>query len=177
MEIKASSSYDFKTIKTFFLHALFRKINPKKGIIIISLFIILLYVIVILGAVISDTPETFIKVLAYLLGLTIFLFYFYFRGPKLCYKNMQKLASINNEFIFTDTNLIITSNNDSVSGETNTKYSGLYKVMETDSYLFIYQNKVSAYIVDKSTIEGGTVEDIRKAISSVLGDKYIVCNY
>ena len=34
-----------------------------------------------------------------------------------------------------------------------------------------------AFIVDKNTIEGGTVEEIRNKLSAFVTNKYIVCKY
>ena len=39
------------------------------------------------------------------------------------------------------------------------------------------QTNIQVFVVDKSTIEGGTVEEIRNKLSAFVKDKYILCKY
>ena len=49
--------------------------------------------------------------------------------------------------------------------------------METKKYFFLYENKRQIFVVDKTTLENGTAEEMREKISAVIGKKYIVCKY
>ena len=51
------------------------------------------------------------------------------------------------------------------------------KVMETEARLFLFQSKTQAYVVDKTTFEGGSAQDLRKVLTDVLGKKYVECKY
>lgn len=50
-------------------------------------------------------------------------------------------------------------------------------ILYTSDYFFLYQNNNQVFLVDKSTIEGGRIDDIRNKLSSFVKDKYIVCKY
>jgi hypothetical protein len=41
----------------------------------------------------------------------------------------------------------------------------------------IYQTNNQVFIVDKSTVEGGTAEEIRNKLCTFVKDKYIICKY
>ena len=56
-------------------------------------------------------------------------------------------------------------------------YTTFMRVIESSRYFFIFQSKNQAFLVDKSTIEGGTAEQIRSRLSAVEGIKYTLCNY
>lgn len=45
-------------------------------------------------------------------------------------------------------------------GEMHTPYGIMYKIVETEELLFLYQNKMAANIVDKSKMTKGTAEEI-----------------
>lgn len=63
------------------------------------------------------------------------------------------------------------------SGTTNIEYSILFKVMETSEYFFVFIQKQQVFLVDKSTVQGGTIEDVREVIKNALGKQYIICKY
>ncbi len=57
------------------------------------------------------------------------------------------------------------------------EYSLFTKVYETSDYFFLYQTNNQVFLVDKSTVEGGSVDDIRNKLSSFVKDKYYICKY
>ena len=63
------------------------------------------------------------------------------------------------------------------NGQAEIEYTLFLKAYETSRYLFLYQTRKQIFIVDKNTIEGGTVEDLRNLLSAVLKDKYFLCAY
>ena len=63
------------------------------------------------------------------------------------------------------------------NGEAAIEYSLFVKVYETSKYFFLFSTHNNVYPVDKSTIEGGSAEDIRAKLSPLLGKKYILCKY
>ena len=101
----------------------------------------------------------------------------YFLLPKIRYNSLAKMKDIINEYTFCDEVLIITTKGAEYNGESEIKYSLIVKVYETTKYLFIFQNKSQVYVVDKSTIIVGTVDEIRVKIKDAISGKYIVCNY
>ena len=49
--------------------------------------------------------------------------------------------------------------------------------IKISDYFFLYQTNNQAFLVDKSTVEGGSVDDIRNKLSSFVKDKYYICKY
>lgn len=82
-----------------------------------------------------------------------------------------------NEYIFCDNSLKTFTKSETYNGEAEIEYSIFVKVYETSDYFFLYQNNNQVFLVDKSTIEGGRIDDIRNKLSSFVKDKYIVCKY
>ena len=87
------------------------------------------------------------------------------------------MKNIENEYIFCDDELKAFTKSKEYNGEVSIEYSFLVKVYETSRHLFLYQTNNQVYIVDKNTIEGGTVEEIRNKLSAFVKDKYIICKY
>ena len=92
-------------------------------------------------------------------------------------KATAKMKDAVNEYIFLDDMIKVFTKSDEYNGEAKIEYSLFAKVYETSKYLFMYQTNNQAFVIDKSTIEGGTTEDIRMKLYSFLGDKYIICKY
>ena len=101
----------------------------------------------------------------------------YFGLPNIRYKSLAKMKDAENEYIFCDNSLKTFTKSETYNGEAEIEYSIFVKVYETSDYFFLYQNNNQVFLVDKSTIEGGRIDDIRNKLSSFVKDKYIVCKY
>lgn len=73
--------------------------------------------------------------------------------------------------------MLVSSNGQNYSSQGEIKYSVLVKMCETSRYLFIFQNKAQAFIVDKNTIRDGSMEEVRDKIKNQMSGKYILCKY
>ncbi len=177
MEIKASSVYDLKATKAAWRAAVYKKKNPAKSF---WTWIIIAAVITALSVLYQILVKQDILMWV-LIGLLVFfvsmLSLLYFLAPVQMYKNAGKIADMRKYFVFRDTDFHVQSSGEKYEGESTVQYSLLFKTMETGAYFFIYLTKSQFYIVDKSTLEGGSAEDIRSAMSAVLGEKYVVCDY
>ena len=176
MEIKAKCRYDLESTRALTHLATFKKSNPKKRIILYNIITSVLLAIVILEFVFFGPDMTL-----YLLLLTVLLLGFlenflYFILPKISFKKMSTFRNAENEFVFCDDVLKISSKTKEYSGEGQIEYTALVKVYETSRYFFLLQTERQTYIVDKSTIENGTAEDIRNKLISKI-EKYIICKY
>ena len=116
-----------------------------------------------------------------LLGIGVFFislwYVLYFTLPRIRYNALANFKEAENAYVFCDDFLKVSTAGREYSGEAKIEYSFLVKAYETSKYFFLYQTKDQIYIVDKSTIEGGTAEDIRSKLSAVLKDKYFICKY
>ena len=87
------------------------------------------------------------------------------------------MKDIENEYIFCNNKLKAITKSEEYNGKAEIEYSLFVKVYETTKYLFLYQTINQVFIVDKSTVEDGTIEEIRGRLSAFIKDKYILCKY
>ena len=87
------------------------------------------------------------------------------------------MKDIENNYLFNDNVLKVSSKSEEYSGEAEIEYSLFTKVYETSAYFFLFQTNNQAFIIDKSTIEGGSADDIRNKLTSFVKDKYFICKY
>lgn len=178
MEIKATGKMDYQTVKAFVHASSYGKTKPKKYLNFINIsFAIcafLMTLIIIMGG--GDSDAVLVVILdAVAIGLNYFLYYGF---PKLQFKFLQKMQNIEQKYTFYDDFMTAICDEENFRGQTELKYTVIPKVIETSKYFFVFQASNQAYLVDKSTIENGTAEEIREKLSSfVPKKKYIICKY
>ena len=177
MEIKAKCKYDLDSVKALTHLTMFKKSNPKKRLTFWSTAFAIFFIIIILEIIAFG----FDTILAVLLGVEIFglllIYFWYFIIPKIQYKSLAKMQNVENQYIFCDNVLKTFTKSQEYNGEAEIEYSLFVKVYETTKYLFLYQTNNQVFIVDKNTVEGGTIEEIRNKLSLYVKDKYIICKY
>ena len=176
MEIKAKCKFDFDSIRALTHLSLFKKANPKKRFLTWSIISAILTVVIIFEIIVFS-DAMLIELLCVAGVLFLLECYLYFLLPKIRYKALAKMKDAENEYIFCDNVLKTFTKSQEYNGEAEIEYSLFEKVYETTNYLFLYQTNNQVFIVDKSTIEGGTVEEIRNKLSAFVKNKYIVCKY
>ena len=176
MEIKAKCKFDFDSIRALTHLSLFKKANPKKRFLTWSIISAILAVVIIFEIIVFS-DAMLIELLCVAGVLFLLECYLYFLLPKIRYKALAKMKDAENEYIFCDNVLKTFTKSQEYNGEAEIEYSLFEKVYETTNYLFLYQTNNQVFIVDKSTIEGGTVEEIRNKLSAFVKNKYIVCKY
>lgn len=176
MEIRAGSKYDFETIKAFTHVQVYKKKDPRKAFVLHSVIWAILTAVLVLELVFIYRDG----IMFILLGLGVILFavrcFTYFKIPQKQYKAMGSQQNLENEFIFCDDVIKISSSNDLYSGTEEISYSAFFKVMETSKYMFIFRNQGQGYIVDKSTVTEIEAKAIREKLSTTVS-KYITCKY
>ncbi len=180
MEIRAKCKYDYNSVKALtHLSAFktFRKTDPKKQLLFWSITFVILFIVIILE-IIAFGPDIILFILlgADIIGILLHLFS-YFIFPKIQYESMKNLKNVENEYIFSNSSLKVFSKSNEYNGEAEIEYSFFVKVHETSRYLFLFQTNNQVFIIDKKTIEGGTIEEIRSALSASIKGKYIVYKY
>lgn len=177
MEIKASAVYDYKSMKALIHLGIYKKKNPALSYwiwTIISLALISIFVIFRDVLLESTFSIVLISLLAFLSAMTSFS---YFILPIISYRSMKKLAGTRVNFVFSDDSMYVHSDSDLHKTDSTMNFEVLFKVMETEERLFLFQTKSQAFVVDKSTLEGGSIEDLRKVLMAVMGKKYVECKY
>ena len=177
MEIKAKCKFNFESIKALTHLTMFKKANPKNRMIFWSVAFAVLFAIIILEIIAFGMDS----ILLVLLGVEMLWFmlmcFWYFTIPRIQFKALAKMKDTENEYVFCDGVLKTFTKGKEYNGEAEIEYSLFVKVYETSKYFFMYQTNNQVFIVDKSTIEGGTVEEIRNKLSAFVKDKYILCKY
>lgn len=179
MEIRAKCRYDYASIMALTHTSVYKKSNPKKTVRIRSVVCLVLLLLFVAELKLGAFDGTFVPAIfitADILVVVIDLF-MYFALPRIQYKSMAKLKDTENEYIFGENAVKVTSKGEVYNGEAEIKYSLFVKIYETSKYLFMFQTKDQAFAVDKSTIEGGSVEEIRNKLSSYADGKYYICKY
>ena len=177
MEIKASCKFNLESMKAFTHLLLFKKANPKKRMIFWLIAYLFFSAVIIAEIILLDADTVLFVLLAFIFLWFLLGCYFYFLLPKKQYKALGKMKEIVNEYVFGDEVIGLNSIGDGYNGDGEIEYDLIYKVMETSKYIFIFLNKTQTYIVNKSTITGGTVEELKNKLSSYVGDNYITCKY
>ena len=177
MEIKAKCKYDLDSVKALTHLTMYKKADPKKRLIFWSAAFLFLFIIIVFE-IFAFGMDTMLLVLLSVEILGLLLIYFwYFIIPKIQYKSLAKMQNVENEYVFYDDVLKTYTRSQEYNGEADIEYSLFVKVYETTKYLFLYQTNNQVFVVDKFTIEGGTIEEIRNKLSSFVKDKYIICKY
>lgn len=177
MEIKAKGIFDFESIKALSHLQMFGKNDPKKRMRFWSILFGILLVLV-TGEILLFGLDGSLMLMMGCAVLCIALECFmYFILPKIQYNSLVKMKDIVNEYVFTEESMLVSSNGQNYSSQGEIKYSVLVKMYETSRYLFIFQNKAQAFIVDKNTIRDGSIEEVRDKIKNQMSGKYILCKY
>ena len=177
MEIKAKCKFDKDSIRALAHLSTFKKSNPKKTVIARTILCLILLLVIVAELVVFDFDVVPIILIVVDLLVILIDFFMYFGLPKIQYKALAKMKDVENEYIFCDNVLKTFTKSQEYNGEAEIEYSLFVKVYETSKYFFMYQTNNQVFIVDKSTIEGGTVEEIRSKLSAFVKDKYILCKY
>jgi hypothetical protein len=175
MEIHASSKFDKKTITAFSHAATFKKLNPQKHVAVMLILSLLGVLCCVLGTFFLKGNYIFHCVMFSLCGALDL--YLYFGIPAIQYKGLGKMQGIENRFVFGLSDFRETSKSDSYSGEGVIAYSALFKIVETKEYLYLFQTKLQANIVDKSTLSEADMIALRERLTMFLGKKYEIYKY
>lgn len=177
MEIKAKCKFDLDSIKALTHVSTYKKSNPKKTVLARAIFCSVL----LLAATVQLALFGFRSILILLIALDLLIVaidaFMYWGLPRIQYKAFVKLKDAENDYIFTNDVLKVTTKGEIYSGEAEIGYSLFTRVYETSKYFFLFQANNQAFLIDKSTIEGGSAEDIREKLSSYVGSKYTLCKY
>lgn len=171
MEIKAKCVMDRETVKKFARQSLYKRKEPKKGMIGFCIMAVILIAITV-AALIILTDEIY----AYMLPIELLLFlvmcYIFFVYPTITYNSLGKLKNVTNEYRFCDDRLFVNSVSDEYNGKSEIKYTLIVKVTETKEYFYIYQTNRQAYVVDKSSIEDNATAELRNKLLQYDNIKY-----
>lgn len=176
MEIHGFCKYDFDVVRALNHVSIFKNRKPTRCLLFYAVcFLIVTCIHLFFVYRFGDHALEMIWLLMiFLCTLELFL---YFLLPRISYRRMQNLKDVENRFIFLHDRFSVSSSLNGYNGQSMMEYSMLVKVYETSRYFFLFQTGNQAYIVDKSTIAGEGVLELRNRLSATLGKKYFSCKY
>lgn len=177
MEIKAKCKLDMKAMKALTYLGMYKKADPQKRMRFWAVSYAILFVVILLEMLLFGADFTLIMLAVAEVGIFLLLCDWYVNSPKRKYNALGKLKDAENEYTFCEESMKAVTNTNEYKGEAEIRYTLFSRVYETSQYFFLWQMNRQVYMVDKSTIAGGTVEDIRRILMHFLGKRYVLCNY
>ena len=177
MEIKAKCKFDMDSMKALVHLSMFKKADPKQRMRFWTIVYAIIMAFMIFELLIWGKDTTMFVLLGVLVVVYLLESFLYFILPKMRYKALAKMQEAENEYIFLEQVIRCFTKSEEFNSEAEIEYSLFVKVYETSKYFFLFQTNNQVFLVDKSTIEGGTAEDIRNKLLYFVKDKYVVCKY
>ncbi len=181
MQIRASGTLNLEAVKALYYFHIFKKKSPQKEMRKNFILTGVAVVVAIFAFLLSDSmdlPSKFLLGLVVgLVACVVLLAVLLFAVPKYQYNALVNMKDAVNNYLFYDDRIHITTTGQDFNGETEIKYSLLFKAGETKKYLFLYQNKTQVYVVDKSTFSGNECQQLAQRLQVILGEKYVLCEY
>ena len=176
MKIKASSVYHLEVFQSLSHLNMYKGKNPVKRIKIWFILSTIVTVIDVLDIIIFGFSPLILLPLSLIVVATLYNCYLYFWWPRIQYKATSINGDLKNNFIFYDDCFEVSSTKEGYTGNSKSRYDTLFKIVENSKYLFLFEGKFRAYIVDKSTIKNDEIELLRAKLFEVIpSDKYIIC--
>lgn len=177
MEIGAKCKLDFDSVKALIHLSIYKKTDPKKAARSMAIWFLVLFLASAAELIaFGYDPIMLILIIAELLMIALDA-WMYFGLPRIRYRSLARMKDVENDHLFGERCLKIVTKSEAYNGEAEVSCSVFVKVYETSAFLFLYQTNDQVFLVDKSTITGGSVDDIRNILSLAVKDKYIVCKY
>lgn len=184
MNVKATTAYDLNVYKAINDAVLFKGKNPivckALSLAIIGMTLLSYGAVIILPDLISGTKIDAITLFPVLMLVLITVLFgiAYFVAPRAGFKKLTAVQGIvSNSFEFDEDSVKVESSSEKLSSTSNYKYTALVKVLETSEYIFLFINPSSAFVVAKSGIEKGKIDEVCNTIKAALGKKYKIAKY
>ena len=176
MEINASAKHDLETLTTFIRVGSCGKFHPKK-LLIRRIIYSSIGLIAAISAIITKMSIYYILFALFYAFLCSFTtIYMYFFAAKARYKTMGTNKDSISYYTFRDEDFIERTVSEGSSGENIIKYTSLFKITESNQFLYLFINNATAYIVDKSTFSDD-INLLREKLLAVPNIKYNVVKY
>jgi hypothetical protein len=181
MAVEVVTDNNYQKYKDFIRFSLFRGKYYRFGFPSFIALVILALAIFVL-TVLTIEMDTFLTVLFIFLFTVILLFaYLYFVLPVTGYKKARSWAKgIRLIYRFGEDDFTLktdnTENSDFVD-DAKLKYNIIFRIYETDKAFYLYLSKAQAFIISKSDIIAGSVDDLRELLVKNTPPKtYIKCS-
>lgn len=163
---------NYEAYKEYYLFSLFKgkryKSRPRMFYSISAVGI----VISLLTGVAFEFDIPIITFLGIFIVLNILMSFLIYYLPKKYYKSAEKIYEGINRYKFFRDYFTVEKNTDEAKGNSEIKYSALYKIYEVNEYFYIFISRTQAYMVDKKGFEASEFDAVREIFKNKLGRKY-----
>lgn len=177
MEIAASCKFDYDSMRALCHSSLYRIFSPRFAFGLTCGCAAVTAAVSVLGLFLNSSTHHDVTMLVVALILMALNFYLYFGLPRLQYRSLGKLQYTENHYVFLANSLKVTSSSATYHGEGEYAYATFTRVRETSHYLFLFLSQRQVFVVDKATVAGGTVEQIRAALHPFVKYNYTTCKF
>lgn len=175
MTIQASCVLDRQTIKALTHVAIYKKHRPRMRLTVRLILSAVFISIAVVGFFLQ--AESALTLLLVSLLLAFVSLSVHFLLPRSQYKALKHMQDVTNRYTFGDDAVTVTTDSDDYNGTCELRYPLFTKVYETSAHFFLYQTANQVFIVDKSTVSGGSEDELRQKLINVTGCQYIRCRY
>lgn len=157
--IKAKCTLDYNAIKAFTSANIYGKHSPKLVFCLRDLLTVILTLLLFLGMP-SGMDSALLCALVCCAAIIILNCFFYFLLPWFQYQALGTRKGTKFEYVFGEELFTVTGKGKLHAEKAVLTYPMITKAAGTPEYLFLYFNKKRVFMVDKSTITGGTADSI-----------------
>ena len=177
MEIRGSFQFNYENVKAYARFLSSKRADPKR-LFVLAMVINGIVLSQIILQMVFDGFSYGMLFFAIGFGLGIgFECYSYFFSPRNLYNRLGQYKDSVKTYIFTDDSVQISNESHNDNTTKTLAYSDLTRCYESSKFLILFQGRYRVVLVDKSTLEGGTVEELRSKLTEFLGKKYLFCRY
>ena len=173
MPIEAEVIYDYKLYRDFSRFNMFKGKWNRAGLPFFAVIVLIASIFTIID-IVSEKNSDYLFLSVIILILVIFMTFLYFFLPKISFNSNKLVSQTKNTFLFNETTISITTEKEGTNGQSTIDYSNINKVYETKLYFFVYIGMGQAYVIPKSSINGGKAEDLKEFLIKVLTPKKFI---
>lgn len=173
MEIKASSKYDWETVREF---NLFHQVKCRLWLYVVFIVLVIFNVLCLALLTACDLLTTPLIALEFVVFYSCFMVLLkVFIIPKIRFNKNKIFHNVENTFVFEEYAMRADQYGENASSSSSVRYAVIWRIYETDRFFYIYVSSRQAYVVDKSTVTGNTAEGLRMFLVKAVGmSKYKV---
>ena len=159
MEIRASITYGAREYLSLLRFVWFRGV-PYKAALGLGTFVLFISVLgCIYGAASGQKAVTGVFLVFLYLDFMLWGIPQYYCG-RIFKKHSAEFISLKNDYVFRENELEIKTSSPRYNGVSSIKYEDIFKICETDEYIYIFVEKGKGHIVLKSTLKDSEIKRI-----------------
>jgi hypothetical protein len=164
--IEIISKLEYNDFKKYWIFCLFKGKYYKFGPILFWIICITGILIVTSSGLTFGFETSDIFAVAFFIVFMLLMAYLMYLSPKLYYKSATILRESISKYNFGEEYMTIESVSNSTNGFSQIRYENLFKVYESDEYLFILISNKQSFIIRKNNNSADDIEATRKILQS-----------